>query len=96
MTCANDPSVIYPDGLNAARIALDPGRASAGGSPYETYSHERCEQSGPILSCVQYDGPPEAAVEMSDYAMTITSGPRGSFALTLDGRTLLASRLLRS
>ena len=88
MTCANDPSVIYPDGLNAAR-ALDPGRASAGGSPYETYSHERCEQSGPILSCVQYDGPPEAAVEMSDYAMTITSGPRGSFALTLDGERYL-------
>ncbi|PWK62935.1 vWA domain-containing protein [Roseicyclus mahoneyensis] len=86
--CAENPTVIYPDGLSAAR-SLDPAGAARGGSPYETTFHERCEQSGPILSCIAYDGPPETAQEVDRYIMPVTSGPRGSFALSFEGERYL-------
>lgn len=88
MDCARDATVIYPDGLIAAR-ALRPDVAMAGGAPYETYSHERCEQSGPILACRLFDGAPENGLETDQYSMTVAAGPRGSFALTLEGESYL-------
>jgi hypothetical protein len=83
--CATEPTVIYPDGLIAVR-SLDPAAAAGGRPPFQTVTHEACDQAGPILSCFRREGPPEARQPIADtYNMVIAGGPDGAFALSLDG-----------